>query len=67
MPVPWTGQLIGKIHNAGLTIKQVAREAGLNEKYVSQVLHSDAPSDKAEQKLKDALTRLSADNNRKEE
>ena len=31
MPAQWTGRLVGEIHNAGLTIKQVAAEAGLNE------------------------------------
>ena len=58
MPAQWTGQLIGEIHNAGFTIKQVAVEAGLNDKYVSQVLNADTESPKAKQKLSAALTRL---------
>ena len=58
MPAQWTGQLIGEIHNAGFTIKQVAAEAGLNNKYVSQVLNADTESPKAERKLRDALERL---------
>ena len=58
MPAQWTGQLIGEIHNAGLTIKRVALEAGLNDKYVSQVLNADAESPKTERKLRAALTRL---------
>lgn len=58
MPAQWTGQLVGEIHNAGLTIKQVAAEAGLNDKYVSQVLNADTESPKAEQKLRAALVRL---------
>lgn len=60
MPAQWTGLLVGEIHNAGLTIKQVAAEAGLNDKYVSQVLNADAESPKAEQKLRAALSRLIA-------
>lgn len=58
MPAQWTGQLIGEIHNAGFTIKQIAVEAGLNDKYVSQVLNSDTESPKAKQKLRAALARL---------
>lgn len=58
MPAQWTGQLIGEIHNAGLTIKQVAAEAGLNKHYVSQVLNAESESPKTEKKLRAALTRL---------
>lgn len=58
MPAQWTGQLIGEIHNAGLTIKRVAAEAGLNDKYVSQILNSETDSPKAEKKLRSALARL---------
>ena len=60
MPAQWTGYLIGEIHNKGLTIKQVAKEAGLNPKYVSQVLNSNAEATKAEVKLRAALERLSS-------
>ncbi|RKI64716.1 hypothetical protein D7V91_15760 [bacterium 1xD42-67] len=58
MPAQWTGQIVGEIHNAGFTIKQVAREAGLNEKYVSQVLNAGSTAPKAQQKLQNALRRL---------
>lgn len=58
MPAQWTGQLVGEIHNAGLTIKQVSEEAGLNPKYVSTVLNGDSDATKAEEKLRAALNRL---------
>ena len=58
MPAQWTGIFVGEIHNAGLTIKEVAAEAGLNPKYVSQVLNSNADSPKAKAKLWEALNRL---------
>lgn len=61
MPAQWTGQLVGEIHNAGFTIKQIAEEAGLNPKYVSQVLNQDAESPKAERKLRLALEKLCAE------
>lgn len=58
MPAQWTGELIGEIHNAGFKIKDVAKEAGLNPKYVSQVLHGKCESGKAESRLRDALQRM---------
>lgn len=58
MPAEWTGRMVGDIHVAGFTIKRVAREAGLNEKYVSQVLNGDGAAPKAEAKLRAALERL---------
>ena len=58
MPAQWTGHIIGEIHNSGFTIKQVCEEAGLNPKYVSQVLNSNADSPKAKAKLWEALNRL---------
>ena len=58
MPAQWTGKLVGEIHNAGLTIKQVAEEAGMNPKYISTVLNGNDEAPKAEQKLRAALERL---------
>lgn len=60
MPAQWTGVLIGEIHNAGFTIKDVACEAGLHPKYVSTVLNSEDASPKTEKKLREALERMIA-------
>ena len=58
MPAQWTGRIVGEIHNAGLTIKEVSAEAGLNPKYVSQILNRESDSPKTERKLRDALSRI---------
>ena len=58
MPEQWTGELIGEIHNAGFKIKDVAAEAKINPKYVSQVLHGKAASPNVESKMKEALERM---------
>lgn len=58
MPAQWTGKLVGEIHNAGLTIKTVAKRAKLNPKYVSQILNADREAPKAEKKLRAALDEL---------
>ena len=58
MPAQWTGELIGRIHNAGFTIKEVAIKSGLHEKYVSQVLNSNKETLPAREKLCAALDEL---------
>lgn len=58
MPAKWTGQLVADIHVAGYTIKAVAEEAGLNDKYVSQFLHSEGAAPKGAAKLREALERM---------
>lgn len=58
MPAEWTGDFIGRVHLANITLKAVAEEAKLDDKYVSQVLHSENPSPKAKEKLYAALGRL---------
>lgn len=64
MTAQWTGQIIGEIHNAHLTIQKVAKEAKYNPKYVSQVLNGKCESPNMEKRLREALERLKeADNN----
>lgn len=58
MPAQWTGRIVGEIHNHRLTAKELAREVGWNDKYLSQVLNSEAPPKDAERKLTDALNRI---------
>lgn len=58
MPAQWTGEFVGEVHNAGFRMKEVAAEAGLNPKYVSQILHGRYESKKAEGRLREALQRL---------
>lgn len=58
MPAKWTGDFLRDVHLNGLTVKAVSEKAGLNDKYVSQVLHADDPSNKAKEKLFFALGEL---------
>ncbi len=60
MPAQWTGQIVGEMHNKGITGKMLAVELGWHEKYLSQVLNSDAPPKKAEEKIRLALERLTS-------
>lgn len=60
MPARWTGAFVGELHNRGISVKQISEEAGLNPKYVSTVLNSEAESPKAAKKLNDALDAIIA-------
>ncbi len=67
MPAQWTAEIIGKMHLAGVTMKQLAAEAGWHEKYLSAVLHGHRNPKGAEEKLRSALARLTGETNGKEE
>ena len=58
MPEKWTADLLGEMHLAGVTAKQLAAEVGWNSKYLSVVLNGHKNPKGAEEKLKSALERL---------
>lgn len=58
MPAQWTADLIGEMHLAGITAKQLASEAGWHEKYLSVVLNGHREPKNAEATLREALNRL---------
>lgn len=60
MPAQWTGDLIGKMHIAKITVKELSAEMGKNPKYVSQVLNGHYAPKKSEQEFNAALERLIA-------
>ena len=62
MPAQWTGELVGRMHNAGVTAKQLAAEMGKNPKYVSQVLNGRYSPKKAVAELNEASKRLISPN-----
>ena len=61
MPAQWTGDIVGELHRKNITKKQLAAAVGWNDKYLSQVLHSESPPKKAEQKLRAALESIESD------
>lgn len=58
MPAQWTGRIVGELHNNRITLKELAREVGWHDKYLSQVINAEQPPKGAEQKLTDAMNRL---------
>ena len=58
MPAKWTGEVVGAMHVAGITAKQLACAMGINEKYLSAVLNGKKEPKDAEMKCKAALSKL---------
>ena len=58
MPAQWTAKLIGEMHLAGVTAKQLAAAVGWHEKYLSAVLNGHRNPQGAEEKLWTALNGL---------
>ena len=58
MPAQWTADLLGEMHLARVTAKQLAAEVGWNEKSLSVVLNGHREPKNAEQTLRAALARL---------
>lgn len=58
MPAQWTADLLGKMHLAGVTAKELAAEAGWHPKYLSVVLNGHREPKGAEQTLSAAFERI---------
>lgn len=63
MPAQWTAEVIGQMHLAGITSKQLAEKIGWHEKYLSVVLNGHREPKEAEQTVKAALESLVAEKN----
>lgn len=61
MPEKWTGEVVGTMHVAGITAKQLAHKMGINEKYLSALLNGRKTPKGAEDKCKAALSELLAE------
>lgn len=58
MPAQWTGLLVGKKHNAGISNAELAGKLGVSEAWVSMVLRGKRSPEGAEQRFNDALDEL---------
>ncbi len=58
MPAQWTAEILGEMHLAGITAKQLAEEAGWHEKYLSAVMNGHRDPKGAEETLRAALGRI---------
>ena len=60
MPAKWTAEIVGEMHLAGVSAKQLAAEADWHPKYLSAVLNGHKEPKTAEAHLREALARLKA-------
>lgn len=51
----WTGRLIGKMHNEGITRNELADELGVQKSYVSMILNCERKPPNAQQRLETAV------------
>lgn len=54
-PEKWTGELIGKMHNAEISQDDIAEEMGVGKAYVSMILHGQRKPDDAKERLNAAF------------
>ncbi len=67
MPAKWSADLLGDMHLAGITAKQLAAEVGWNTKYLSVVLNGHKNPKGAKDKLRAAFDRLVSANSTTED
>lgn len=58
MPEKWTGRLIGKMHNAGITRVELAEEMGVRKAYISMILNGQRNPQGARERLETAFERV---------
>ena len=60
MPDAWTGVLVGKMHNKGVTYDALAAQLGVTKSYVSMVLNGARKPANARQRFNDAFNAIVA-------
>lgn len=55
MPAQWTGEVIGKMHLAGISKRDIAKELGVTAAYVSMILNGDRAPKGAEERVRAAI------------
>lgn len=60
MPAQWTGEVIGEMHLAGISKRDIAKELGVTAAYVCMILNGDREPKGGEARVRAALERLKA-------
>lgn len=58
MPAQWTADLVGEMHLARVSQKQLAECLGVTPEYVSMVLNGHREPDGAAERFRDALNQI---------
>lgn len=54
----WTGRLIGRMHNAGVTANDLAEHLGVTKSYISMILNCKKKPNDAQAKLETAFAEI---------
>lgn len=54
----WIADVVGRMHVAGITGQQLAKECGYNPAYLSMVLHGNKGNEQTRERICAALERL---------
>lgn len=52
----WTGNLIGKMHNEGVTYQDIANEMGVTKSYISMIFHGSRKPKDIKKRMENAFT-----------
>ncbi len=58
MPEAWTGNLIGKMHNNGITYDELAAEMGVGKAYISMILNGRRKPTDIRKRMEDAVNTI---------
>jgi len=58
LPEKWTGHLVGKMHNEGITYDDLAEEMGVTKSYISMILNGRRKPDGIRNRMEEAVDRL---------
>lgn len=65
LPEPWTGDLIGKMHNHGITYNDLGAKLGITNQYISLILNGFRNPSGIREKMENAVDELIHEKNRK--
>ena len=58
MPEPWTGRLIGRMHNNEVTLDQLAERLGWTKSYCSMILNSKRKTSGISEKMENDVREI---------
>ena len=58
LPEAWTGTLIGKMHNKGITYDDLAAEMGVGKSYISMILNGKRKPTNIRKRMEDAVNTI---------
>lgn len=61
MPAQWTGEVIGEMHLAGISKKEVAKELGVTTAYVCMIFKGERNPSGVEARVREAVAKLKAE------